>query len=117
MSISPSALVLLLAAIEDYVIGDPWGWLHPVQVMGWLIQRYTDIALKLLPSRWLRRASGIFLGLVLIAGSGTLGWLIVNISKTIYPLLGHTVETILLASCFAGKSLRLAVQDVLQSIN
>lgn len=117
MSISHSALVLLLATIEDYIIGDPWGWLHPVQVMGWLTQRYTDLAVKLLPSGWLRRLAGVFLGLGLIAGSGTLGWLIVSIFKTIHPLLGYTIETILLASCFAGKSLTVAVQDVLQSID
>ena len=117
MSIFHPALVLLLAAIEDYVVGDPWGWLHPVQVMGWLSQKYTDLIVKLIPRGWLRRIAGIFLCLGLIFGSSIFGWLIVKITATINPLLGFTIEIILLASCFAGKSLRVAVQDVLQPIN
>lgn len=106
-------LILLVAAIADYLIGDPWGWLHPVQVMGWSIQKYTDLAVKLLPLGGLRRLAGIGLGLGAIAGSGLLGWLIVASSTMIHPWLGYIVETILLASCFAGKSLRVAVRDVL----
>ena len=108
-----SGLVLLLAAIEDYLIGDPWGWLHPVQVMGWLIQNYTNLALRFCRSSWLRRLAGIFLGLASIVGSGVLGWLIVKVLKTISPPIGYIIEIILLASCFAGKSLRKAVEDVL----
>ncbi len=109
-----SGLVLLLAAIEDYLIGDPWGWLHPVQVMGWLIQNYTNLALRFCRSSWLRRLAGIFLGLASIVGSGVLGWSIVKLLKTISPPIGYIIEIILLASCFAGKSLRKAVEDVLE---
>ena len=115
--ISHSSLVLLLGAIQDYLIGDPWGWLHPVQVMGWIIQKYTDLILKFFAQSWLRRIAGIFLGLGLIVGSGVFSWLIIKLSAAIHPLLGYAVEIILLASCFAGKSLRLAVRDVLQSFD
>ena len=115
--ISHSSLVLLLAAVQDYWIGDPWGWLHPVQVMGWSIQKYTNLVLKFLPSGWLRRVAGIFLGLGLIIGSGVFSWLIIKVAAAIYPLLGYAVEIVLLASCFAGKSLRVAVRDVLQSFD
>ena len=117
MSISHPALVLLLAAIEDYLLGDPWGWLHPVQVMGWLIQKYTDLVVKLIPAGWLRRLAGTFLALGLIIGSGLFGWWTVKIAGSIHPILGYAVEIILLASCFAGKSLRVAVEDVLQSLD
>ena len=111
-----SGSVLLLAAIEDYLIGDPWGWLHPVQVMGWLIQNYTDLIIEILPSGWWRRFAGIVLGFGLTVGSGTLGWLVVGSLKTIHPLLGSSVEIILLASCFALKSLTVAVEDVLNAL-
>lgn len=116
MSISHSALVLLLAAIEDFLIGDPWGWIHPVQIIGWIIKKYTDLAITLLPQGWLRRIAGVFIGLGLIFGSGIFAWLAVNLLGKINPVLGYVVEIILLASCFAGKSLRVAVQDVLQPI-
>jgi cobalamin biosynthesis protein CobD/CbiB len=35
-----TAVVILGAAILDYLVGDPPQWLHPVQVMGWVIHHY-----------------------------------------------------------------------------
>jgi len=29
-----SAVVLIIAALLDYLIGDPWGWPHPVNLWG-----------------------------------------------------------------------------------
>lgn len=117
LSIQHSSIILLLAAFEDYLIGDPWGWLHPVQVMGWLIQNYVNLGIKFCRSGWQRRLVGVLLGLSLIVGSGTAGWLIIESSKIINPLLGYIIEIILLASCFAGRSLGMAVEDVLQLLN
>ncbi len=114
--VSLSSFVLIWAGIVDYLIGDPWGWLHPVQVMGWVIQNYTKLALKLCNPGWQRRLAGILLGLLLIIGSGFLGWLIIWGCSIINPLLGTTIAIVLLASCFAEKSLRLAVEDVLASL-
>ncbi len=111
-----SGLILLLAAIADYLIGDPWGWIHPVQIMGWLIQNYTNLVLKFCPLDWQRRFAGVLLGLLLITGSGFSGWLIVQGCYQIHPGLGFILEIVILASCFAGKSLRIAVQDVLESL-
>ncbi len=112
-----SALVLLLAAIEDYLVGDPWHWLHPVQVMGWVIKNYTQLIISLSNPGWQRRIAGIILGLGLIFGSGLIGWLIVWGCSQVNFWLGITVEVVLLASCFAGKSLRVAVEDVLQPLS
>lgn len=116
-SIQHLSLIILLAAIQDYLIGDPLGWIHPVQVMGWIIQQYTQLAIKFAQPGWQRRLSGVILGVSLIIGSGLLGWLIVWQSTLVHPCLGIAIEVILLASCFAAKSLRVAVQDVLQGIN
>ncbi|GAB4236588.1 MAG: adenosylcobinamide-phosphate synthase CbiB [Stanieria sp.] len=109
-------LVLLLAAIWDYLIGDPRGWLHPVQVMGWVITNFTKFTLNLYQQRKQRRLQGILLSLLLIFGSGVLGWLIVWVSNLINFWLGIIIATVVLASCFAGKSLRLAAEDVLQPL-
>jgi adenosylcobinamide-phosphate synthase len=156
-----SAAVLLLAAELDYVIGDPWGWPHPVRVMGWVISRFSQFALTnsggeeeeeerrrkgtgeqqaredvstrsptdrsppdCIPLRYhslsrhqlKRRVAGIVLGIGLITGSGLTGWLIVRGANWVYPLVGIAVESVLLASCFAGRSLRLAAADVLQPL-
>lgn len=114
--VSLSRVSLLWAAIADYVIGDPWGWLHPVQVMGWVIQRCTNIIIEICNPGWQRRIAGSLLGLFLIMGSGLWGWLLIWGGSMIHPLLGKMLEVVLLASCFAGKSLRLAVKDVLESL-
>jgi len=42
-TINVNLLILLLAAILDYLIGDPVNWLHPVQVMGALISKFTNL--------------------------------------------------------------------------
>jgi adenosylcobinamide-phosphate synthase len=111
-----AAAVLLLAAALDYIIGDPWSWPHPVRVMGWVISHFTQFAIKHWKSPLERRWAGIVLGVGLIIGSGLAGWLIVRGASGVHPLVGVAVAGILLASCFAGRSLRTAAVDVLQPL-
>ncbi len=106
-------IILLLAALTDYIVGDPWGWLHPVQVMGWFISRYCHFTLSICQGKWGRRFLGFMLGMGLIFSSGILGWSISLIKYHFVPFVGIFLEIITLASCFAGRSLRLAALDVL----
>ncbi|MGQ4646167.1 adenosylcobinamide-phosphate synthase CbiB [Lyngbya aestuarii] len=116
MSFDTNYTVLLLAALLDYLIGDPWGWPHPVRLMGWIISRFTQLTISSFSKKWQRRLAGIILGVGLIIASGFTGWLISAVATRIHPLLSIILETILLASCFAGRSLRLAAVDVLQPL-
>jgi adenosylcobinamide-phosphate synthase len=109
-------LVLLIAAGLDYGLGDPRGWLHPVQIMGWSIDRFTRFILQFCKSPLAQRLVGVGLGLGLIVGSGVAVWAIVALAKRIQPIVGIAVESILLASCFAGRSLRNAAEDVLEPL-
>lgn len=109
-------IVLAIAASLDYLMGDPWGWPHPVQVMGWIINRYTHLTFKYLSGSISHRFAGIVLGIGLVIGSGSVSWFIVQAARGIHPLLGVGVESILLASCLAGRSLRDAAKDVLQTL-
>ncbi len=113
---SSSWFILVLAAIWDYIIGDPKSWIHPVQIMGWMIQNYTELVIKQISNKLLRRLAGIILGLGLILGSATFVWWLVKITTQINLGLGIVIQMLLLASCFAGKSLRVAVEDVLQPL-
>ncbi len=120
-----SLIVVFIAACLDYLIGDPWNWPHPVKVMGWIITHYTKLIFQLskhhrekLPALILRLA-GILLAIALVFGSGIISWLTVQAVEIIFvqfPLLTIILESILLASCFAGKSLNTAAQDVLQPV-
>ena len=111
-----SIFTLVVAAFLDYIIGDPRFLIHPVQIMGWVAQKYTDFTLKFCQQKWQRRFSGIILALVLIVGSAKLGWLIVKFAYDLNFWVGWAIEIILLASCFAGKSLSQAAKDVLQPL-
>jgi adenosylcobinamide-phosphate synthase len=111
-----SVVVLAIAAVLDYFIGDPWNWPHPVHGMGWVIRNYSKWALRQFHSRLPRQLAGIVLGVGLIVGSGVLGWLCVETGRILHSLLGTLIEAVLLASCFAGRSLRVAAEDVLAPV-
>jgi adenosylcobinamide-phosphate synthase len=111
-----AALVLIFAAIVDYLIGDPWGWLHPVEVMGWVISGVTNLTIKYCQQKWLRRLIGMGLGIGLIVGSAAIAWWIMQISIGLNLWFGLVIEIVMLASCFAGRSLRNAAIDVLQPL-
>lgn len=113
MEAAVGSAILVVAAILDYWIGDPWGWLHPVQVMGWVISGYSDWVLQQVWGRGMRRVAGVLLGVGLIFGSGLVGMGWIRGMVWIHPVLGAIAAIILLASCFAGRSLRRAAEDVL----
>jgi adenosylcobinamide-phosphate synthase len=116
-SISPIPYPLFIAAYLDYLIGDPWGWLHPVQIMGWMIERFTKFTLKYCHQPYLRRIAGVvlFWGLILVTGG--VSWLVIYACEQVHPWLSMVVQSIALASCFAGRSLRQAAEDVLSAVD
>jgi adenosylcobinamide-phosphate synthase len=126
--------VLILAAVLDYSIGDPWGWPHPVQAMGWAIDCYTRFVFNIwnnspgkMPQnadrpvsdrhQLLHRCAGTILAIGMILGSYAVSWSIVQVASWVHPLFGIAIQSILLASCFAGRSLRAAADDVLAPLN
>jgi adenosylcobinamide-phosphate synthase len=108
---------LIIAAYLDYLIGDPWGWLHPVQVMGWIIDRFTKVTLNYCDRSYLRRIAGVVLFWILILGTGGISWLIIYACEWVHQWLSVGVQSIALASCFAGRSLRQAADDVLSVVD
>ena len=105
--------VLAIALFLDYWIGDPWHWIHPVQVMGGWIDRLSKLLLNRFDQPWTLKLAGVFLGLSTIVGTGLVVWGLVYGARWIHPLVGLVVESILVASGLAGRSLRDAAQDVL----
>lgn len=123
-------LIVLLATWLDYLIGDPWGWPHPVRGMGWLIHHYTRWVFHLAKAplfqaatanrkivhRSILRLAGVFLTLGLVFGSGAIAWGVIDLCYQLHPLLGGVVAAVLLATCFAGRSLRHAAVEVLDPL-
>lgn len=110
-------IILAIAATLDYLIGDPWGWPHPVRLMGWVIHHFQTFTAKYLHHPLTQRIAGIILAIGLVTSSGISGWLIVQAAQRLHPLLGIIIASILLGSCFAGRSLRTAGEEVLQTLN
>jgi len=106
-------IIIYLACALDYLLADPKNWLHPVQVMGMIINFCTQLILKYCSNSRQRRLGGILLGISLIFGSGILTGLFLQLVDQIAHWLAIILEIILLASCLAGRSLRLASLDVL----
>ncbi|GFE69681.1 adenosylcobinamide-phosphate synthase CbiB [Chroococcus sp. FPU101] len=112
-----TVIILVLAALLDYLIGDPRDWLHPVQVIGWVISGLTQSLIKTTEKKYLRRIAGITITVIILISNCVLGWLIPWLLIKVHPLLGMTSQIILLASCFAARSLRNATVDVLTPLD
>ena len=85
------AVILAIAALLDYAIGDPWGWPHPVRVMGWAIDRYTRAvwAWGQKPFEgWIYRWAGVGLTVTLVGGSALVAWGLIAGATRLHPLLG-----------------------------
>jgi len=107
-------VVLLAAAGLDFVLGDPWCLPHPVQAMGKVIDLYSQMMFRLPLKGWTMRAGGVGLACVLIGGSGLLSGYGLWALGLISIRLQVVIAGVLLASCFAGRSLRRAAEDVMQ---
>lgn len=109
-------IIIYLASILDYLIGDPKNWFHPVQLIGWIIQQSVDFVINYTENKIVRKIAGVFIGLLLVLGCGVITWLIIYLLSRINFWLAFVFQVVLLASCFAGRSLRDAAEDVLSAL-
>ncbi|MCP9848213.1 adenosylcobinamide-phosphate synthase CbiB [Cyanobium sp. Morenito 9A2] len=110
-------LLVACACGLDRLVGDPHRWLHPVQVMGWVI---TD--LRRLGEAWAGdrpaalRLAGVLITLVLVGGSAATALAVEHLALAL-PGLGLPLMMIGLASALAGRSLEQAVEGVLAALD
>lgn len=109
-------LTLVIASSLDFLIGDPWGYPHPVRVMGWAIARSTKIILSTLKTPVTQKLAGVCLTLGLMGISASIGWSLIQVGYYFSSVIGLITESILLATCFAGRSLRDAALAILMPL-
>lgn len=110
------ALLVVLACLLDRLVGDPRRCLHPVQVMGWAIQRLRTLSEAWAgDTPWKLRLAGVGITLLVVAGSGFTGWLLEQVARE-QSLLGTPLVVVALASALAGCSLEQAVRNVLSAL-
>ncbi len=115
-------VAIAIACLLDRLIGDPWGWPHPVRVMGWAIARGRDATFRYVPAPWGQRLAGMAIAIALVGGSGWLGWWFPSTlawafgGNVWHDGMALAIESVLLASCLAGRSLRDAAFAVLDPL-
>lgn len=113
-------IAVTLAAGLDWLIGDPRAMLHPVVVMGWLIQRLRYL---LEPSAgdtpWMLRLAGTGIAIILLGSSGLAGWAIERLALHSVGAgpMGWLPMVIGLASALAGRSLRSSVMAIIHALD
>ncbi|WP_233132721.1 CobD/CbiB family cobalamin biosynthesis protein [Synechococcus sp. MW101C3] len=103
-------LTVAAACGLDRWLGDPAGWLHPVQVMGWwisVLRRSAEAWAGDRPGRL--RLAGACITVLLVGGSAGAGWLLEALAWR-QPALGLPLLWLGLTSCLAGASLEQAVR-------
>lgn len=112
-------IAVSLAAGLDWLIGDPRRLLHPVVVMGWLINHLRKPLEHWAGDRpWKLRAAGGLICLVLLGCSGTAGWAIERLAldPSLAEPIGWLALLIGLASALAGRSLHASVLAILTAL-
>jgi adenosylcobinamide-phosphate synthase len=112
----PAALVVFACGL-DHLLGDPRWCPHPVQVMGWFIQRLRALAEAWAADvPWKLRLSGVVLCGLLVLGSTGAGWLVERWAIRSPGVLSAAILVLALASALAGGSLERAVKEVLRAL-
>ncbi|MEN9226149.1 MAG: adenosylcobinamide-phosphate synthase CbiB [Thermostichus sp. HHBFW_bins_43] len=109
-------VVLAVSLGLDFLLADPWGWPHPVRVMGAAIAWGQSWILGCCSTPRAQRWGGAVLTLVLVGGSYGVGWGLIELSRWIHPWAGILVQIVLMASCLGGRSLRFAALEVLDPL-
>ncbi|WP_445490599.1 adenosylcobinamide-phosphate synthase CbiB [Niallia sp. 03133] len=103
---------ITIAIIIDKIIGDPPSWPHPVKWMGKLI--------SLLEKKWNkgdnRKQKGLYMLFLILGATYTAAFLIVYASYHIHFSIGILVESFLIATTIAQKSLKEAALEVYEPL-
>ena len=114
-----AASAVCIAALLDWLLGDPRWLLHPVQVIGWLIRRWQQwVEAWAGDQPWKLRTGGFAITLLLVTGSGLVGWSIEQLTRTESNLsvIGWVVLVLAMASALAARSLHDSVLAVIKAL-
>lgn len=102
-------LILPIACIIDFLIGDPRFLPHPVRWIGraieWAEPEFRKLKCNL-------ETSGLLFAICLIGIVFTSAWAIIRIADMIHPLIGVVLRIILIFYCISIRSLEKAAMDV-----
>lgn len=104
------------ALMFDFLIGDPYGFPHPVRLMGKLISCEEKIARKLSESEGFLKICGLIIVLTNITISFFIPFYILKIMKE-YGIIYHIVNTYFLYTCIAAGCLQREAMKIYRALS
>lgn len=111
-----SLLALLIAALLDWLIGDPPSWPHPVRLIGLVIEFCEAKARKLFNSSTGLRFAGFLIVLIVAGGFMLIALLLVAAAYRLSVASGFALELYIYYSTLAGGDLRHHVLRVKEAL-
>ncbi len=110
-------LALLLGFCVDLIVGDPRWLPHPVQGMGWLIEKLEALMRRIFsPSARSLLAAGGCLALLVVGLTGACTALALYLAGLIHPWARFAVEVVICWQILATKSLRTESMKVVRAL-
>ena len=121
---------MLLGFILDLIFGDPHGLIHPVQIIGWFIDKlkkgmqhmiygcsYEEVREKEIERKaGVEKTAGFFLMLFIVAGTFAVVYGILYVANLIHPVLRFCLETFFIYQILATKSLKTESMKVYKKL-
>lgn len=114
----------------DLIVGDPQRWIHPVQIIGWCIDKlkrglqyliygcsFEEAQMKKLPRKESAElVAGYVLTTVIVLGTFVIVYEILEVAAWIHPWLAFGLETFFIYQIMATKSLKKESMKVYQKL-
>ncbi|MCE5312622.1 MAG: adenosylcobinamide-phosphate synthase CbiB [Nitrospiraceae bacterium] len=115
-----TSVELLLAFLVDQIVGDPKKLLHPVQIVGKLIEKAESVLRKICSSPEDERSAGVVLAAVVVIPSYAVTWLVVemlrNMPGKFFAALAVLLIIWLASTTLALRGLCSSAQDVMDEL-
>ena len=110
-------LALILGFCVDLILGDPRGLPHPVQGMGWLIEKLETLLRRVFPaSPRGQMAAGGYLVVLVVGLTGVTTGGVLYLAELVHPALCFLLEVVICWQILATKSLRTESMKVVRAL-
>ncbi|MBB6694503.1 cobalamin biosynthesis protein CobD [Cohnella xylanilytica] len=115
-SVKDTVLMVLLAVVVDWLVGDPARIPHPVVWIGKLISRLERVLLRPGDGARRKRLAGVVLALAVTLISFGAMWGIAALATWVHPWLGFAANVWFVSTTFAVKGLKQAAMRVYEPL-